>query len=303
MSTTKPTRFENFVASLVIPCLVGCGFAFFKSENLAGWGLLITALLFRLTATVEARMAMIEVKMLELTHPHSDQVDKYGEDTHHLSLTTTELSEQSGWHSLTVFTIPFPHYVRERCWSGPPVHYETWEYDFKAGGDFLFHRLRDDHTDDLWYPRFDVVNGTVQEELIRRRDNESVSAFKVSAPEDIIAGFKRQIEWHEAHGAVRYFILSKLRPHGSWKREAEKLKEGIATIGAKAEALGAKMDEYGWYVVPHDAASEQKVAVEKLFSPQSLRSHGFRSYQDWIERHHIVNLLEPKPAPGAEPML
>lgn len=296
MSSTKPSRLNAFLKDLVIPCLIGCASAFYEGKEVMAWGFLVTALVFRLTARVETRLDAIDSKMPEPTPAFADEPDKYGEDNYHLNLTTTELEEKYGWDKVTVYTQPFLHYVRQRCWGGPPVSYETWEYDFKWGGDFMFHRLRDDHTEDLRDSYFEVVNGCVQEQLIRQRDAENDTGLKFSTPEKDIADFKQRVEWHEADGVVRYFILSRVRPHGGWKRDAEKLKEGISSLGAKAEQIGGKIGEYGWYRLPDEATPEQKQAMDKLFSPPSLRSHGFRSFRDWNERDQIIKLLEPEPA-------
>jgi hypothetical protein len=183
-------------------------------------------------------------------------------------------------------------YERTICYGGPPVLKELWEYEIKQQS-FVFHRLVDDYIDDPRDPRYDVVNGCVQERLIEARHAEDRDAIKVTTPELQIARLRQQVQWHEAHGIVRYLILSKFMPYSGWRGELDKLKEGIAKIGVKAEEIGAALDEDGGYQLPEDASDELKYKLKRLLSPEGMRDHGIRSYRDWQESDHIIKLLEP----------
>jgi len=287
MSTPRQSKFTMFLANVVPACLVGCAFAFYAGKELTGWGLLITGLVVRISVTQETHHAVIQANEIA---PSAGAEDEWGDGTFHLSLTTPELERNSGWESVVVYKEP-AQYERTLCYGGPPVFKELWEYQIKQRS-FVFQRMLDDYIDDLWDPRYEVVNGCVQEHLIEVRHAEDKGGIKVTTPETKIARLRQQVQWHEVDGILRFFILAKLGYSG-WRSDAQKLKDGVSEIGGKAEALGATMGENGWYQLPDDASEEQKRVLDRLFSPWSLRSHGFRSYTDWRERDHIMKLLEP----------
>ena len=193
MSTPKPSRLTSFLKDAVIPCLVIGGFAFYGHQEVAGFGLVIVALVLRLTLRLETRLDEIEAKMpASPAVAHADEAENYDDGIYELSLTTPFLEKEYGWENLTVYKQP-AHYVRTLCCGGPPVSKTTWEYEIKKR-EFVFQRLRDDFTEEIWEPYFEVANGCVQEHLIRRRDAENDSGLKFSTPEKDIADFKHQVE-------------------------------------------------------------------------------------------------------------
>lgn len=293
MSTTKQSRFAVLLTYYIVPgCFATCVISFYEGKELTGWGLLILAILLRLSILVETHQKATQKTDEAVVEP--TEPDDYGEGVFHLSLTTPQLASSSGWETLSVYE-RLSGYKRILCHGGPPVMNEHWEYEIKEGGfgrHFVFQRLRDDHIEDLWDDRYEVVNGSVQEHLIESRYAER--ELKVYPPEEKIADLKTRVRWHEAEGVVKYFILSNVRPFGGWKREVEKLKESVAKVSMKAEELGATLNEYGWYELPESASDEEKFQLDTLFSPSVLRNqYGIRSYRDWRERDHIFKLLEP----------
>jgi hypothetical protein len=302
MSTTRLSRFVNFFTFWIIPgCFVGCALAFYQDKDLTGWGLLITALLLRLSVIQYEQQKAAEQEAEQPVSDPADDLDTYDEDTFSIDLTTPYLRSQSGWENVVVYT-KANTYRNTICFGGPPVLNEYWEYDIKAhsfGDDFVFQRLKDYHLDDLWDPRYEVVNGCVQQLLMESRYAETETKFY--SLESNLADLRKKVEWHEADGAAKYLILSKASRSGHWRRQAEKLKESEEKIAVAAQQIGATLNEEGLYELPEDASEERKTELDKLFSPKTLRNvYGFRSYREWRERNHIFKLLEPEPTPVAD---
>lgn len=62
-------------------------------------------------------------------------------------------------------------------------------------------------------------------------------------------------------------------------------------IKDEAERLGAIENNFGHYELPAGADGTTQTKFKELFSGPKLRRLGFRSFQDWIEREHIIRLL------------
>jgi hypothetical protein len=294
MSTTKPSRLSSFLTYCMIGCFGGCPVAFYEGEKLTGWGLLLTALLLRITLMVEAHIRTMQPKEKPeepADFDADDPDDKYSSFS--INLTTPDMERDFGWEHVDVYK-KSPRYLQTVCFGGPPVYKELWEYEIKEDI-FVFHRLVDSFIDDLWDPRYEVVNGVVQQRMIESRNAEP-DTFVVAPPEQQLAALRQKVEWHEADGIVRYFILSKFRSYG-WRNAITKMKESVEKIAVEAEKIGATMGENGWYQLPDDASEEQKQRLNELFSTKTLRNvYGFRSYREWVQRDRLIALLEPEPA-------
>jgi len=103
MSTTKPSRLSSFLTYCMIGCFGGCPVAFYEGEKLTGWGLLLTALLLRITLMVEAHIRTMQPKEKPeepADFNADDPDDKYSSFS--INLTTPDMERDFGWEHVDV---------------------------------------------------------------------------------------------------------------------------------------------------------------------------------------------------------
>ena len=138
------------------------------------------------------------------------------------NLTAPWIEAEHGWENVTVYPMQ-RRFQREICFGGPPVTEEAWEYDLKEDS-VVVCRLLDRYEKHFGSVEtaYTVVNSTIL---------EGYSSEK-------IAIMRKEVVWHELHGAIRYFILSKHDLHKDLQKELKQLRISFAQITTEAEALG-----------------------------------------------------------------
>jgi hypothetical protein len=276
-----------------------------QDKTLLGVGFILAGLIFRLERQIHNHQRNDQKKVE--SNRTDDKVEEEPE-SFGLNLTRSSQAANSGWSNASVY--PARHrYERQDCYGGPPVTENLWEYDIKEQC-VVFHRLLDRYDVNFRGPEYEVVNGSVLEDVFEERSRErenwinslpeekreyyrSTSPYSAERMEEL----RREVTWREMHGAVKYFILSKHYSWGKWRKEVEKLRTCFSKIAAEAEALGAVLSEDGiFYDLPKDAEETQRQKLDDLFSEKTLlKKYDVRSWADWRDRDFIVKLLEDDP--------
>lgn len=269
--------------------------------------LLIVAVLVRMEARFEAieglrpRPAQTTVTLSSQRTNGLDQwtrssPEEGGEDDEvSFDMTSARLESHYGWDNVTI-RLRNHTYIRNRCFGGPPAFEDTWEYQVLDGA-VIFHRLKESNADDIYVGKqFDVLEGDLNYMHFEARNAEhrekSGPLDLTPYDEETISGLRKQVTWHELHGAIKYLILRTARPD-LIDRTLQKLNESFEKIASDAAALGAALDEYGQYELPPEADEASHAKLREMFSTRSLRTkYSLRSFQDWSEREWIVKLSE-----------
>jgi hypothetical protein len=224
--------------------------------------------------------------------PSDDEVDKNAssEDDEDFSLSYPTMSENS-YHFAVVS--PSKRTYQEEFSHSFSSQKAYYEYTLK-GETQVFARLIDSFDEAiLRSPRYKVVNGHVQRDVVRQEEHgrwsskEDREYFTASALEQL----DHDVLWHEVIGSLRYFILSK---HGIRQYffigERERLQEGFAKLERAASKIGVKRDEYGWYSAPKDDELACQAMTRLLEDTKSDRYRiKLREFQDY---EHIMKTLD-----------
>ena len=191
-------------------------------------------------------------------------------------------------HSFCYYTVvPSTTVYTEVFCGGDWQNTSTFEYSVKD--ERVFSRLIDLLEDTCGKDYYTVVNGQVLESDIRSRE-------PFDSTDQHIERLKKDVNWNEVTGSLRYFILSK---HGCspsvFLREKERLTKAFAALAEKAAALDAVRPVgglLGGYYKAKDGASEQsKAAIKELQTAESLER--FRlSFRELKDYEHIIQMLD-----------
>jgi hypothetical protein len=272
----------------------------YQERTLLGVGFVLAGLISRLEALIR-----IPEKEERKSNRDNRLTDKAKEESvsFGFNLTRPWIAADSGWENATLYPAHC-RYEETYCFGKPPVIKEVWKYDIKEEA-FIFHRLLDRHEEDLYGREFEVVNGIVLEAVFEQKNREH-ELWLNSLSEEEKAGFRappysaeeieklrRETEWHELHGAMKYFILSRHYPYGEWRRNVRDLRASCSQITTEAEALGATLGRYRDYELPKEADDIQRQKLKELFSEKTLlNKYRIRSFRDWVDRDLIFKLLD-----------
>jgi hypothetical protein len=195
---------------------------------------------------------------------------------------------------------------------------EVWEYQVKEEQAIVVQRLRDRLRFDLSSverAEYEVVNGCLQLNVIERRNSERQD-YSDREDEDqkfrlllqpysprALETLRKSVIWHQVHGAIKYFILSRhfrgKSCTGFWTERRRRLEESFSKIASEAEKLGAKRDEDGQYTFPTEATDSQKRDLRLLFwsddrsRPLSFwtSSYEYVPFQDVVEQEQIREII------------
>jgi hypothetical protein len=163
----------------------------------------------------------------------------------------------------------------------------TFQYSVKD--ERVFSRLIDLLEDTCGKDYYTVVNGQVLEADIRSHESFDTT-------DERIERLKKDVNWNEVTGALRYFILSKHDCSPSvFLREKERLTKAFNALAAKAAELDAVRlvgGLVGGYYKAKDGASEKsKAAIKELQTAESLER--FRlSFRELKDYEHIIQTLD-----------
>ena len=158
-------------------------------------------------------------------------------------------------------------------------------------------------SDDLYVGKeYDIINGQLDRQYMEARNTERrerpILLNFIPYDEDTISSLTQKTTWHELHGAVKYLVLTNEKPRVS-HRDLTRLAESFKRLESDACSLGAFLDEYGHYALPEGADEASHLKLREMFSSYSLRTkYRLRSFQDWIEREHILKLLNQDAVPS-----
>ena len=201
--------------------------------------------------------------------------------------------DEYGWCNYTI--IPSKNaYKEDLCFGGPPVDISTFEYSVKD--ERVFSRLMDLLEKNFNADYYEVVNGQVLEADIRSRNSSPTT-------DQHIERLKKEVNWSEVKGSLRYFILSK---HGCSLhflfQEKERLTKGFDALAEKATALGAVRPVGGllggYYRAKDDASEQSKAAIDELQKAESLERLGL-SFTELRDYEHIIQTLDGLLAEGS----
>jgi len=268
----RRVKFRLRWALLALVAALACRYFGFKElEQLFGVGGVVLLVLHYVSSSyiVLSRKAIEETPEPELEE---------------FSIRFPELDE----HSFCYYTVvPSTTVYTEVFCGGDWQNTSTFEYSVKE--DQVFSRLLDLREDGWRKNYYTVVNGQVLEADIRSRQS-------LDTTDEYIERLKKDVNWNEVTGSLRYFILSK---HGCspsvFLREKERLTKAFAALAEKASELGAVRPVgglLGGYYKAKDGASEQfKAAIKELQTTESLER--FRlSFRELKDYEHIIQTLD-----------
>jgi hypothetical protein len=225
------------------------------------------------------------------------------DDSFSLNATDAYLEKRSGWDCWEVFPRR-KRLTHQDCYGGPPTQDEVYEYDVR--GTSLFVRLIEKSEKGFDARKYEVFNGSIVQaqleedykklvELYKDDSDETKNLMCSDTPTVLSAKLQTKLTWHEMHGAVRYFVLSKDATDDRnllfFEEEHERLKGAFATVAVQAEQLGAVWDDFsGTYRAPEEADSETKEAVQKISRDAGLLRFGIRRV-DVRQRNLIMAVL------------
>jgi hypothetical protein len=206
-----------------------------------------------------------------------------------LNATNAYLEKRSGWDYWKVFPRR-KRLTHQDCYGGPPTQDEVYEYEVR--GTSLFVRLIEKSEKGFDGRKYEVFNGSIVQaqleedykklvELYKDDSDETKSLMCSDTPTVLSAKLQTKLTWHEMHGAVRYFVLSKDATDGSnllfFDEEYERLKDAFAAVADQAEKLGAVWDDLtGTYKPLEESDSETKEAIQQIRWDAGLLRFGIR---------------------------
>jgi hypothetical protein len=189
----------------------------FAGQIVLGVGFALGGLILRLESHV-ANQARADGSRKENEGSSIDGGSLTDEESFCLDMTEPWMQKNSGWDQIDVYPSKF-RYERQNCRGAPPSYDEAWEYEIKNDA-MVFQRLLDRRKGGIYEDQYEVVNGCIQEDAIERKNREYEQWLTSKSQEDKefwsnrqpysadhVARLKREILWHELHGALKYFIL------------------------------------------------------------------------------------------------
>jgi hypothetical protein len=274
-------------------------------QVLLGVGFALAGLILHLESRLDSLPPRKEDRHDEATDSSYDESPPTDEEPESFALAMTEpwMEEQSGWDTVDIY--PSRHrYERSYCFGGPPTHEEVWEYAVKEG-DAVFQRLLDRREHGIYEDQYEIVNGCIQEDVFERKDRQHQAWLRSQGDENLkrllqgtpafeaIARCRREILWHELHGALRVFILlSNTARSQALKTKFLELRESFSRIAVELSRLGATRDKHGTYKLPAEADDSRQKALRDLLSSETLlKQYGIRSSHELTEQDQILKLL------------
>jgi len=211
-----------------------------------------------------------------------------------LDLSTQELKEH-------YYVTPSTNTYRRRTgWNGHCL------YKYTVKGQQVFSRLVDKSHGISGDEHHEVVNGQIIEDEVRRPIfNEwcnvpadadilffNPQSYTPEAHAETIAQYKKETQWNEVHGSLRFFILSKHSPRFCPVRERARLRKGFAEVDEALSPLGlTRIDMVDWlYGIqamycwrPKDADLQTTQALNELRSGLGIGFLELRDYEQIIK--------------------